>query len=130
MSWSVVGWIALGGALGAILRAAVAVWLAAAAVRGEFPWATLLVNLTGTAIFALLAAFALSGRPFTEDVLALVGTGLCGALTTFSTFAVELVLLFRAGAFGTGIAYAVASLVGSLVIVLLVFRLVSGLAVR
>ncbi len=126
MTWSHFGWVALGGALGATLRAAVALWLASSAARGEFPWATLAVNALGTAILALLAALALNGRALSDDLQVLVGTGFCGALTTFSTFAVELVLLARAGAVGNAIAYGATSLVGGLAIVLVVFKLVRG----
>lgn len=124
MSWSMLGWVAAGGALGAVLRALVAMWLASAAVRGEFPWATLSVNALGTAILAVLAALGVSGRAVSTDLQLLVGTGFCGALTTFSTFAVEIVLLARAGAVGTAIVYGAASLVSGLAIVLTVFRLV------
>lgn len=123
MSWGMLGWVAVGGALGAVLRALVALWLAAAAVRGEFPWATFAVNALGTAILAVLAALGVSGRAVSSDLQLLVGTGFCGALTTFSTFAVELVLLARAGAVGTAIVYGSASLLSGLAIVLTVFRL-------
>jgi fluoride exporter len=124
MTWSLFAWVALGGALGATLRAAVAVWLASSVARGEFPWATLAVNALGTAILVMLAALALNGRALSDDLQLLVGTGFCGALTTFSTFAVEIVLLTRAGAVGTAIAYGAASLLGGLAIVLIVFRLI------
>ena len=122
MSLAWVGWVALGGAAGALLRAAVAFWLSSAALRGEFPWATFAVNCLGTAILAVLAALGLSGRAASEDVQLLVGTGFCGALTTFSTFAVELVLLTRAGAVGTAIGYGALSLATGLAIVLIVFK--------
>jgi CrcB protein len=124
LTWSLVGWVALGGALGATLRALVAMWLASSSLRGEFPWSTFLVNALGTAILAVLAALATSGRAVQGDLQLFVGTGFCGALTTFSTFSVELVLLIRAGAVGTAVAYGSASLVSGLAIVLVVFRLV------
>lgn len=117
------GWVALGGAVGAMLRAGVAMWLASSAMRGEFPWATLLVNQLGTAILAVLAALGVSGRALPGDMQLLIGTGFCGALTTFSTFAVELVLLVRANAIGTAIAYGSASLVSGVTIVVVVFRM-------
>lgn len=124
MSWAMVGWVALGGAVGAVLRAAVALWLASAVARGDFPWATLTVNAIGTAILAALAALSLAARPLSNDLQLLVGTGFCGALTTFSTFAVELVLLVRAGAIGTAVTYGITSLVMGLAIVVAVFKLI------
>jgi len=123
MSWSMVAWVALGGALGAVARAAIAIWLASSALRGEFPWATLAVNLAGTALLAALAALGVAGRPVSNDLQYLVGTGFCGGLTTFSTFAVEIVLLVRAGAVATAVGYGIASLVSGLAIVILMFRL-------
>ncbi len=123
MTWGLLGAVALGGAIGAVLRALVVFWLASAALRGEWPWATLIVNAVGTAVLAWLAALALSGRGVSTEWQAFVGTGICGGLTTFSTFAVELVLLVRAGAAGTAIGYGVASLVSGLAIVVVIFRL-------
>jgi len=126
VSWSMVGWVALGGAVGAVLRALVALALASSALRGEFPWATLAVNALGTGLLAWLAALGVSGRPVSSDLQYLVGTGFCGGLTTFSTFAVEIVLLVRAGAVATAVGYGVASLVSGLAIVIVMFRLVRG----
>jgi CrcB protein len=67
--------VALGAAVGAPLRFLVAQWLPG-------PRATLLVNVVGSAVLGLLV------HP-SASVYALVGTGVCGALTTFSAFAVE-----------------------------------------
>lgn len=68
-------WVALGAAVGAPLRYLVA-------LRLPGPRATLLVNVAGSAVLGAL----LHPSP---GVAALVGVGFCGALTTFSTFAVE-----------------------------------------
>ena len=68
-------WVALGAAAGAPLRYLVSLWLPG-------PRATLLVNVAGSAVLGALV------HP-SPGVAALVGTGFCGALTTFSTFAVE-----------------------------------------
>ena len=119
-----IAWVALGGAVGAVLRAGVAVWLGSAVARGDFPWATLTVNAVGTTILAVLAALSVAARPVSSDLQLLVGTGFCGALTTFSTFAVELVLLVRAGAVGTAVTYGVTSLVMGLAIVIAIFKLI------
>lgn len=75
--------IALGAAIGAPAR-----YLADRAVRARtrsrFPWGTFGVNIVGCLV---LGAVAGSGAP--AGVVALVGTGFCGALTTYSTFAWE-----------------------------------------
>lgn len=75
--------VALVGGAGAVAR-----FLLSAAVgrRGEgwFPWGTLAVNLSGTALLGLLSGLALHG-----DALTLAGGGLLGSYTTFSTWMLD-----------------------------------------
>jgi CrcB protein len=92
--------VALGGAVGAVLRHLVSLRLN----RPGFPWGTLAVNVAGS--FLLGAVF---GRT-SPEVAALVGTGFCGALTTYSTFALEVVGLPARRA----VAYAAVSVVAGL----------------
>jgi fluoride exporter len=77
-----IGIAALGG-VGAVGRFLLDGAVAARAGRG-FPWGTLAVNLSGAFVLGLLAGVALTG-----DGLRLLGTGLLGAFTTFSTWAFE-----------------------------------------
>ncbi len=64
-----------------------------------FPWGTFAVNLAGSAILGfLLGAERHLGLP--PVVFALLGTGFCGGLTTFSTFGYETLRLVEDGAFG------------------------------
>lgn len=83
--------VALGAAVGAPLR-----YLTDRAVRARYgtrlPWGTLTVNVVGS----LVLGFVL-GLPVPPAVVALVGTGFCGALTTYSTFSLETLRLARAG---------------------------------
>jgi CrcB protein len=85
--------VLLGGAIGAPARY-VLDRLVQQRVRGPFPWGTLTVNLVGSAVLG-----ALLGAGPSHAVTALVGTGFCGALTTFSTFGYETVRLLEAGSF-------------------------------
>jgi CrcB protein len=75
----------LGAAVGAPLR-----YLTDRAVQARhdslFPWGTFTVNLVGCLV---LGAVAGAGAAVPSTVLALVGTGFCGALTTYSTFSYE-----------------------------------------
>lgn len=84
--------VALGAAVGAPLR-----FLAAHHLDTHFPRGTLLVNLSGCFLLGLFSGWSLSGASW-----ALLGTGFCGAFTTYSSFAVQVVGLERR----TGIAYA------------------------
>lgn len=95
MSTADTAWLGLflmgaGGAAGALCRAAAGRLLRCA----FFPWATLLVNGIGS--FTLAALHGLDAAPHSALGL-LLGAGFCGAFTTFSTFILETVLLFRAG---------------------------------
>ncbi|GAB3713305.1 fluoride efflux transporter CrcB [Nocardiopsis nanhaiensis] len=96
--------VALGAAVGAPVRFLVD--LALKRRFGEaFPWGTLLVNVAGSLILGTLMAL-----PVSAEAMALVGTGLCGALTTYSTFAYETVQLTRTGARLRALLYVLASL--------------------
>ncbi len=91
--------VALGAAVGAPARYLVDQWL-----RTRFPWATLLVNVVGSFLLGFLTAL-----PADPATAALLGTGFCGALTTYSTFSYETLRLARAGARGRALAYVLAS---------------------
>ena len=74
---------------------------------GAFPWATFLANVAGA---FLLGVVAREGGPRG----ALLGPGLCGALTTFSTLQVELLLLLDGGQVALAAGYGAASLAAGL----------------
>ena len=94
--------VAVGGAAGALLRWAVGRWLATSGL----PWATLVVNVVGSLLLGAVAASS-DGWPRT-----LLGTGVAGALTTYSAFALDTVLLERNGRR----AWAVANVIGTLLL--------------
>lgn len=87
--------VLVGGAVGAPLR-----YLADLLVQSRhdsvFPWGTLTVNVVGSAILGCVLAAASLGQ-LSPGMVALLGTGLCGALTTFSTFGFETVRLLQEG---------------------------------
>jgi CrcB protein len=98
--------IAAGGALGAAARWAV---VASVTTAGPMPWPVLAINVVGSLVLGVLLAEEWDhprARLLLHDV---GGIGFCGGFTTFSTFAVEVVDLVRAGAAGTAIAYGVLS---------------------
>jgi CrcB protein len=62
----------------------------------RLPWGTLVINLSGSLLLGFLAGLALAGH-LPPDVKALLGTGFCGAYTTYSTFTFETVRLLEDG---------------------------------
>lgn len=101
------GAIAAGGAAGTLVRAAVAQGLPNGA--SGFPWATLIVNFAGSAVLGVVIVAAVERLPPSRYLRPLVGTGFCGGLTTFSTFAVETDTLIRAGRLGVAVLYVLSS---------------------
>lgn len=104
--------VAAGGAVGAPLR-----YLTDRAVQARhgtaFPWGTFTVNVVGSLVLGLLTGAALSGAAGHTAQL-LLGTGLCGALTTYSTFSYETLRLAETGARFLTVANVVASVVAGL----------------
>jgi CrcB protein len=107
--------VAVGGVIGSLGRYAVGLLLPHAA--GEFPWATLLVNVSGAFAMGLLVAF-LVDRPGVHHLARpFLGVGVLGGWTTFSALAVDVVQLGAADEVQVAIAYVAATfLVGTLAV--------------
>ncbi len=88
--------VCLGAAVGAPLR-----YLTDRAIQSRhdsvFPWGTFAVNVSGSLVLGLLTGLAV-GHDVPESVSLAVGSGFCGALTTYSTFGYESLRLFEDGA--------------------------------
>lgn len=86
--------VAAGGALGALMRYGVGLAFAA---RGGFPWATLLVNVSGSLAFGFLAIWLSERLPMANELRAFLLVGVLGAFTTFSTLSWETVMFLQQG---------------------------------
>ena len=110
--------VALGGAIGAVLRyqlgRGITAWLGPQAVTA-FPWATLAANVIGSLAMGLIFGWlARHGSGQGEQVRLLLGVGLLGGFTTFSAFSLELMLLVERGQPMTAISYALVSILAGL----------------
>jgi CrcB protein len=116
---------ALGGALGALARWAVTTALPH--TPGAWPWATLVVNLTGCLAIGALLAVLLARFPSSPWLRPFLAVGVLGGYTTYSTFAVDVVQLARSDRGLLAVAYVLASVLGGLLAVIL--GLLAGRAV-
>src|SRR6266487_5303441 len=100
--------IFMGGAIGALARAGLGEWLTHSAT--SWPWATFVANLAGAFMLGYFATRLQERLPLSAYRRPLLGTGLCGALTTFSTMQLELVRMLDHGRIGLALGYGAASL--------------------
>lgn len=102
--------IALGGAIGALVRVGLAE--AAPAGAGNWPWATFSANIAGALLVGYFVTRLQERLPVSTLRRPLLATGLCGALTTFSTVQIELLRMADRHEWALATAYASASVVG------------------
>jgi len=113
--------VGTGGAIGALLRYWVGQRVSRRVPNSQLPLSTFAVNVVGSFVFGL-AVFAGAG----ESTLQLVGTGICGSFTTFSSFSVETVRLFERGDRARAVGNAVANLACSLAAIGIAWGLVAA----
>ena len=88
--------VAMGGAIGASMRYLI-VQISTNLLGKGFPFGTLVVNVLGSFLLGILYAFMQQDNGENAGLRALVGIGLLGAFTTFSTFSLDTVLLIQHG---------------------------------
>ena len=104
----------LGGGLGAAMRHGIN--LAVARMLGTaFPYGTLLINITGSFIMGLVAAYFAFKGDASQHWRLFLTTGILGGYTTFSAFSLDVALLYERGEFGMAALYVIASVVLSIV---------------
>jgi CrcB protein len=114
--------IALGGAVGALVRVGLA--QAVPVSPGSWPWATFAANIAGALMIGYFVTRLQERLPVSTLPRPLLATGLCGALTTFSTVQVELLKMADRGAWTLAAAYLAASVIGCYLAVFLSSALV------
>jgi CrcB protein len=98
-----------GGALGALARHGLAEWLGHPG-DGGWPWATFVANLIACALLGWLVTRLQERLPLSAYKRPLIGTGICGGLSTFSTLEFEIHDMLDSGHAGLALAYAGASI--------------------
>lgn len=108
----VVAVIAAGGALGGLARHAVSV--AVPTAHDGLPWATLAANVSGSLLLGVLMVVLLERSRPRRYLRPFLGVGVLGGYTTFSTYAVEAVVLLDQGRVAAAAAYVVGTLMACL----------------
>ena len=101
--------VATGGAIGAVARYALQQWLPA----DSLPWGTMLANLSGSLLLGLLLGAVAAGATVSEEAVLLFGTGVLGAFTTMSAFAVDTIRMMETNPSSTAI-MVTTTLIGSI----------------
>lgn len=121
--WASVGIIACGGAVGAILRYGVMQFVSR--TDQQFPYATFTVNIAGSFILGILAAYSLS-HTVDDKMRLLLIVGILGSFTTFSTFSLDAIMLIQRNEWFTALLYVLLSVTLSLLATISGMWLVKG----
>lgn len=106
--------VAIGGAFGSVARYGVGM-LGQQLFGPAFPWGTLMVNLTGSFLIALIMHIALTGSAVSVELRIFLTTGIVGGFTTYSTFNYETLALLNQRAYGLAGLNLAGTVVGCLV---------------
>jgi len=117
-----------GGALGTLARTGVSTLVASDPTR--WPWPTFIVNILGAFLVGYFTTRLLERLPLSSYRRPLLGTGLCGGLTTFSTMQVETLKMIEHHQYALTAGYTCASIILGLLAVYLATALVRQVAVR
>jgi fluoride exporter len=99
--------VGLGGAIGSMLRY---VFYVVVTVK-HFPWATFIVNITGSFIIGMVLAMSIKDENFAHNWKLFLATGICGGFTTFSAFSAENITLLQNEKYVLALAYIALSMV-------------------
>ena len=102
--------VAIGGALGSVLRYLVSSWFVQRLGTG-FPWGTFTINVTGSFAIGIVLQLALSRMGLNPYVRLFFATGILGGYTTFSTYAYEIYTLGNAAPPTQSVLYALGSVI-------------------
>ena len=105
----------VGGAVGTLARAALGTLRVAD--PGQWPWTTFAVNIVGAFLLGYFTTRLVERLPLSTYRRPALGTGLCGALTTFSTMQLEILVMIKYHHYGLAIGYTAGSIAAGLLAV-------------
>ena len=117
--------IGIGGFIGAILRAYV-VFLVNSNIKHNIPFGTLSVNLIGSFLLGILIGLIEFYIIQNHYIKSLLTTGILGAFTTFSTFAIESFFLFKNSLYLEAISYILLNVIGSIILAGIGFKIIES----
>lgn len=109
--------VGLGGFIGAVMRYLLG--LIPINNPNGFPICTFIINIVGAFAIGIVTALAVKYSSFDPKLVLFLKTGICSGFTTFSTFSLETVELFKSGSFAVGIIYVILSVVFCVLAVML-----------
>ena len=117
--------IALGGALGALTRYGVsqAVIMLNDSNQATAPLATVMVNVIGSGLMGVIYGYLSAGGMLSEALRVFLMVGFLGALTTFSTFSMDVMVIIDRGAILHAVVYVAVSVAGSVLIFMLAVQM-------
>jgi CrcB protein len=110
--------VGLGGALGSVVRYLISVLVYSGKTQ-LFPWSTLLTNFMGCLLLGLLLGYFQKNDNQYQELKLLLAIGVCGGITTFSTFSAETLNLMQSGNLLAAGLYAISSFVGGVLLLYL-----------
>ncbi len=119
--------VAVGGAVGSVLRYGTNILLAGLLGSG-FPYGVLFINITGCFVMGVMAGIGSFVWQWPEPVRVLAMVGFLGGYTTFSAFSLDVLTLVERGQHTTAVGYVFASVMGSLIAVFSGVALVKALS--
>lgn len=118
--------IAFGGALGTLSRYFLAIWISGLTRHFNFPWGIFACNVLGCFLMGIFAGLILLKSEVSIFWRLFLIVGFCGGFTTFSSFSLDIIHLFRGGHLGLAFVNIGASLLFCLAATYMGLKLVSG----
>lgn len=121
--------IAIGGAIGAVSRYGIAQVVILINGANAAPFATIMVNVIGSGLMGVIYGYLSTGGMLAETVRVFIMIGFLGALTTFSTFSMDIMAAIDRGQVVYAVIYAAVSVAGSIlafILAVLMMRAISG----